>query len=164
MPPESQSSPEREPSVRKPLPFEPSKGRKKPEQQVPLAAAKTKDSNSGKVSQDRRSTRTTMEIPDVVSHRMAQRMALFCGVPSLLGLSTFFVSYLSVTQNWVDLPNVVVVLVSIGFFGLGVLGLSYGVISASWDEEVPGSKLGWSEFTTNFGRLTEAWRSPDKKS
>jgi hypothetical protein len=51
-----------------------------------------------------------------------------------------------------------------GFFGLGVLGLTYGVLSASWDEEHPGSTLGWAEFTTNFGRMRETWRSPDKKS
>jgi len=53
--------------------------------------------------------------------------------------------------------------VSMGFFGLGVLGLSYGVLSASWDEEIPGSKLGWREFTTNWGRMTSAWRSARQK-
>jgi hypothetical protein len=56
-----------------------------------------------------------------------------------------------------------VVLVSMGFFGLGVLGLSYGVLSASWDEEIPGTKLGWQEFTTNLGRMTSAWRSAGQK-
>jgi hypothetical protein len=46
-----------------------------------------------------------------------------------------------------------------GFFGLGVVGLSYGMLSASWDEDQPGSKLGWREFKTNLGRLTAGWRS-----
>jgi hypothetical protein len=100
-----------------------------------------------------------MAIPEVVSKRMVRRMALLCGVPTVLGIATFFVSYFLVTNLGLKLPNVAVVLVSIGFFGLGVLGLSYGVLSASWDEEIPGTLLGWNEFTTNLGRMTAAWRS-----
>jgi hypothetical protein len=105
-----------------------------------------------------------MAIPQVVSQRMARRMAFFCGIPSALGMATFVVSYFLVRNEILALPNVVVVLVSMGFFGLGVLGLSYGVISASWDEERLGSWVGWSEFTLNWGRLTAAWRSNGKKS
>ncbi|HAT13385.1 MAG TPA: DUF3464 domain-containing protein, partial [Microcoleaceae bacterium UBA11344] len=36
--------------------------------------------------------------------------------------------------------------------------------SASWDEEVSGSSLGWEEFNTNFGRMREAWRDAKSKS
>lgn len=114
-------------------------------------------------SKPAKASRESMAIPDVVSKRMVRRMALLCGVPSVLGIATFFVSYLLVTQVGLKLPNVVVVLVSMGFFGIGVLGLSYGVISASWDEDVPGTKLGWQEFTTNLGRMTSAWRSAGQK-
>jgi hypothetical protein len=104
-----------------------------------------------------------MAIPEVVSKRMVRRMALLCGIPTVLGIATFFVSYFLVTNVGLKLPNVAVVLVSMGFFGLGVLGLSYGVLSASWDEDVPGTKLGWQEFTTNLGRMTSAWRSAGQK-
>ncbi|NCJ05102.1 DUF3464 family protein [Synechococcales cyanobacterium C] len=97
-------------------------------------------------------------IPEAVSQRMVKRMMLFCGLPTFLGLATFPLSYLVVSQGWVELPNVAVLLVSMGGFGLGVLGLSYGALSASWDEEVSGSALGWSEFRTNFGRVLESWR------
>lgn len=148
---------------RQPLPFEPKKNRKKPE---PTAAAPVRAETS-KVSAakgNRPARPEGMAIPDVVSRRMAKRMALLCGAPSLLGISTFFVSYFLVSKDIVALPTAAVVLLSMGFFGLGVLGLSYGVISASWDEEHPGSLLGWSEFTLNLGRLTQAWRSTDKKS
>ena len=89
---------------------------------------------------------------------MIRRMALLCGIPTALGILSFVVSYLLVVNLEVELPNVAVVLVSMGFFGLGVLGLSYGVLSASWEEESPGTLLGWQEFTTNLGRLTSAWR------
>jgi len=46
-----------------------------------------------------------------------------------------------------------------GLFGLGVLGLSYGLISASWDEQRVGTWWGWEEFTTNLKRIFAAWRS-----
>ncbi|TAG91001.1 MAG: DUF3464 family protein [Oscillatoriales cyanobacterium] len=103
-------------------------------------------------------------IPEVVSKRMISRIAVFCGLPTILGISTFFVSYLIVSKGLFDLPNTAVLLVSMGCFGLGVLGLSYGVLSASWDEEIAGSILGWEEFNINFGRMREGWRSAKPKS
>jgi hypothetical protein len=157
-------------SSRSSLPFEPAR-RKKTEKKSavsPLAAKKSESaSNRSELSSSRarNSDRSTeMAIPKVVSQRMARRMALFCGIPSTLGILTFFTSYFLVTRDIVALPNTAVLLVSMGCFGLGVLGLSYGVISASWDEEVSGSSLGWSEFNINLGRLTEAWRSNGKNS
>lgn len=146
-------------SPRDRLPFEPAKNRKKPDKNSPTPAPAAE-----KADKKRPVSREETAIPEVVSKRMATRMALFCGIPSFLGMFTFVVSYWIVTNKLFELPNVAVVLVSMGFFGLGVLGLTYGVISASWDEEIPGSKLGWSEFTTNFGRMTEAWRSARKKT
>ncbi|GAB4131955.1 MAG: PAM68 family protein [Cyanobacteria bacterium J069] len=105
-----------------------------------------------------------MSIPDAVSKRMAKRMAIFCGVPSVLAIATFVVSYYVVSRHLFDLPTSAVLLVSLGFFGLGVLGLSYGLFSASWEEEVPGSLLGASEFRTNLGRTIAAWRSQRSQS
>jgi Photosynthesis affected mutant 68 len=96
-------------------------------------------------------------IPEQVSKRMVRRMALFCGIPTLLGLASFPTSYF-ILQQGIELPNVAVLLVSLGCLGLGVLGLSYGVLSASWDEERLGTSLGWSEFQLNFGRMVEGWK------
>lgn len=98
-------------------------------------------------------------IPEIVSKRMAKRMAVLCGVPTLLGLSTFPLSYFVAFQNGIELPNVAVLLTSLGCLGLGVLGLSYGVLSASWDEGLPGSRLGLKEFRLNCGRLVENWKA-----
>ena len=86
-------------------------------------------------------------------------MAIFCGVPTGLGLTTFVVSYFLVSKHIVDLPTSAVVLLSMLFLGIGVVGLSYGAISASWDEGRVGSWWGSEEFKTNFGHLREAWRS-----
>ncbi|MCU0565089.1 MAG: PAM68 family protein [Oculatellaceae cyanobacterium Prado106] len=103
-------------------------------------------------------TKTTSDIPEAVSRRMIRRMALFCGIPSALGMSTFIISYLVVSQDLFALPTYAVLLVSLGWFGLGVLGLSYGVLSSSWEEDTPGSKLGLEEFKLNWSRTTAAWR------
>lgn len=162
------------------LPFEPSKKRQKPAKNTnkpPETAKKSgKQPQTSKNSENKAPetakkseskaplTKEEMAVPKVVSTRMARRMALFCGLPTALGIATFIVSYVVISHGWFKPPNVAVVLVSMGFFGLGVLGLSYGVLSASWDEEVVGSKLGWQEFTTNWGRMVSAWRSTRQKN
>lgn len=155
-------------SQRNRLPFEPNKKRQKQalnSQKPPETAKKAEKAapESAKKAEKTPVNREETAIPKVVSDRMARRMALFCGVPTALGMVTFIVSYFIVSQGWLNLPNAAVMLVSMGFFGLGVLGLSYGVISASWDEEIVGSKLGWQQFTTNWGRMMSAWRSARQK-
>lgn len=141
------------------LPFEKAKKRQKPAQKTP-APVESADNNRKKTP----ASKEEMAIPAVVSQRMARRMAFFCGIPTALGMLTFVVSYFIVINAQFKLPNSAVVLVSMGFFGLGVLGLSYGLLSASWDEEIPGSLGGWQEFTTNWGRMTEAWRASRQKN
>lgn len=143
---------------RSPIPFEP-KNRKKQRRK-----AATKGSNVGKTGREqaevaRRASPSQRTIPEAVSRRMIRRMVFFCGLPTALGISSFILSYFIVTEQWFPLPNAAVVAVSMGFFGMGVLGLSYSVFSASWDENTPGSWLGWNEFVVNFRRMTQAWRS-----
>lgn len=160
------------------LPFEPAQNRKKSVKNAANnpaaetgkkpggnAAAQKRVSVSPKAEQPKKERRSAQQlgVPDVVSKRMARRMAFFCGVPTALGMLTFVVSYLAVIQAGIKLPNVAVVLVSMAFFGLGVIGLSYGILSASWDEERVGSRLGSEEFSLNFGRLTEAWKAARQK-
>jgi hypothetical protein len=70
---------------------------------------------------------------------------------------------LLVTLADIQLPPIAVLLVNMGLFGLGVLGITYGVLSASWDEETPGTLLGLGEFSTNWGRMAEGWRDTRKK-
>lgn len=88
---------------------------------------------------------------------MLSRMLFFSGTPTVLGVLTFFVSYYLLVNQVVELPSYFVLLVTLGCFGLGVVGLTYGVLSASWDEDCPGSWLGLEEFQINFGRMTSAW-------
>lgn len=98
-------------------------------------------------------------IPPEVNKRLVRRAAIFCGIPTSLGFITFIASYVIVVKKWAELPNSAVVLVSMGFLGIGVLGLSYGAISASWDENREGHWWGWQEFKQNFGYLRAAWKA-----
>jgi NADH:ubiquinone oxidoreductase subunit 2 (chain N) len=104
-------------------------------------------------------TREETKIPEKVSQRMLSRMVVLAGIPLLLGLGTFIGSYFIIAQDLLVLPNAAVVILSTGFFGLSVLGLSYGVLSASWDEEALGSILGWQEFKLNLGRMQDGWKA-----
>lgn len=152
------------------LPFEP--GRKKakstakpapepvktPAKEAKPAFIEKRPKTSSKKPVAKERSRESLAVPDVVSKRMARRMAFFCGVPTTLGIATFVVSYFLVTKGIYKLPNVAVVLVSMLFFGLGVVGLSYGLLSASWDEDREGGLVGANEFSTNLGRLVSAWK------
>lgn len=135
------------------LPFESKK--KKGATKSPKAAAAARSTAPQSEAKPAKST----AIPEIVSQRMVTRMAVCCGTPTLLGLMTFPLSYLVVHEGWFKLPNVAVVIASLGLFGLGAVGLSYGILSASWDEEEQGSWLGWREFRTNFGRVVESWQA-----
>lgn len=140
------------------LPFEPRKKRKKESPKVSqIAPSAPQDPPSRPRSTPNDSSLSA--IPDRVSKRMVRRMAIFSGVPTALGISSFFISYWIVKQEWFNLPTVAVLFVSLGLFGVGVIGLSYGLFSTSWDEERLGSWLGLEEFKRNLGRAIAAWRS-----
>jgi Photosynthesis affected mutant 68 len=154
------------------LPFEPGKNRqpsdskaaKTPKSQEKPSPISTPASQTSKASgssrkQTQKSSKDANAIPEVVNRRMMKRIGLFSGTPTLLGILSLVGSYFVVTREWFPLPSIATLLVSMGFFGLGVLGVSYGALSASWDEEDEGSKLGFKEFKTNLGRMFEAWKS-----
>lgn len=147
------------------LPFEPSskKGKKAEKVEKPEKApakpsvattAKTRKSSESRSSRDRASA----AIPEVVNRRMLRRVAFFSGVPTALGVLIFFVSYLLLTRHIIEFPKVLVLLSTLACFGLGVVGLTYGALSASWDEDRLGGLLGFDEFSLNFKRMTGAWR------
>ncbi|ARV59702.1 hypothetical protein BZZ01_14625 [Nostocales cyanobacterium HT-58-2] len=145
------------------LPFEPNKKRQKPAK-VKSKQPETKQDSGKKDEKKPPFTKEEMAIPEVVSQRMIRRVAGFCGIPTGLGISALIASYLLLTYTGIKLPPIAVLLVNMGCFGLGVLGITYGVLSASWDEQRVGSLLGWNEFTTNWGRMIAAWRETRQKN
>ena len=98
-------------------------------------------------------------IPPAVSNRMARRVALATGIPTALGMASFIVSYVVVSRGLLDIPPIATLLTSGGFFLLGLVGLSYGVLSASW-EEAPGSLLGIEQIGVNIVRLRSSLKRP----
>ncbi|MEB3322149.1 MAG: PAM68 family protein [Synechococcaceae cyanobacterium] len=97
-------------------------------------------------------------IPDNVARRMARRIALTTGLPTLLGMAVFVVSYLLVSRRILEIQPVVTLVASGGCFLVGLLGLSDGVLSASWEEE-PGSLLGLEQVWRNIGRVRDSIRA-----
>jgi Photosynthesis affected mutant 68 len=144
---------------RQSLPFEPARHKQR----------KSKDKKSPPIVKPDSSSAAPLEqgsgyIPEVVSQRMIKRVVIFCGIPAVMGMLVFIASYVVVSQHLFKIPNAVVLLTSMGCLGLSVLGLSYGILSASWEEDTStkGSFWGWSEFKINFGRMAQVYRNSKK--
>ncbi|MCP9929514.1 PAM68 family protein [Cyanobium sp. AMD-g] len=97
-------------------------------------------------------------IPEAVANRMVRRIAIATGTPTVLGMGVFVVSYLLVSRGVADIPPGLTLVGSGAFFLLGLLGLSYGVLSASW-EDAPGSLLGLEQIGLNIGRVRSSVRA-----
>ncbi|GLT91303.1 hypothetical protein SLE2022_091970 [Rubroshorea leprosula] len=102
-------------------------------------------------------------IPEVVTNRMISRMGFTVGVPLFIGLLFFpFFYYLKVVLK-IDVPTWVPIIVSFIFFGTALLGVSYGIVSSSWDPMREGSLLGWNEAQKNWPVFWESLRGGPRK-
>jgi len=133
---------------RKPLPFKPDR---------PAAARAGVGAKSQPKAKPAK-TSGSQVIPSVVANRMARRISIATGVPSFLGMAVFVASYLLVSRDILPIPTVVTLAASGGCFLFGLLGLSYGVLSASW-EEAPGSRLGTEQIGLNLGRVSASLKA-----
>ena len=96
-------------------------------------------------------------IPKYVADRMAKRIFFTAGIPTLLGMSVFVISYIIVTKKIAEIPPSSTIAISALFFLLGLGGLSYGILSASWDIN-PGSFLGLENIPLNIQRAKAAFK------
>ena len=92
-------------------------------------------------------------MPEVVSNRIVQRVLVFAGVPIGLGVVSFVGFFIATTQLGVDILPQVVAYSTQALLLLSFAGISYGVLSASWDEEKEGSKLGWENVGPNIAAM-----------
>ena len=112
------------------------------------------------LEKDIKSTSTKVQsngIPKYVADRMAKRIFFTAGIPTLLGMSVFIISYIIVTRKIAEIPPSSTIAISAFFFLLGLGGLSYGILSASWDRD-PGSFLGLENIPLNIKRAKAAFK------
>ena len=102
-------------------------------------------------------TKQSTGIPKYVADRMAKRIFFTAGIPTVMGMSVFVVSYIIVTKNIAEIPPSSTIAISALFFLLGLGGLSYGILSASWDRE-PGSFFGIENIPLNIERAKAAFK------
>lgn len=103
-------------------------------------------------------------IPEVVTNRMMSRMAFSVGLPLGIGLLFFpFFYYLKVGLK-IDVPTWVPFIVSFFFFGCALLGVSYGIVSSSWDPLREGSFWGWNEAQKNWPVFWQSFRGGSRKN
>jgi len=96
-------------------------------------------------------------IPKYVADRMARRIFFTTGIPTIMGMSVFVVSYIIVTRNIAEIPPSSTIAISALFFLIGLAGLSFGILSASWDKE-PGSFFGIENIPINIKRAKAAFK------
>ena len=94
-------------------------------------------------------------IPKEIANRMARRIAITTGIPTFSGMSVFVISYLLVSRGIADIPPAITLLASASCFLMGLLGLSYGILSASWENSA-GSLLGFENVRPNISKVREA--------
>ncbi|KAK9836133.1 hypothetical protein WJX81_004171 [Elliptochloris bilobata] len=98
------------------------------------------------------------EVSEAVNARILSRILTFSGVPVALALCLFpLFYYLKVVQK-VDLPMGLVYTVQSLVFGAGLVGITWGILSASWDPQRKGSAFGLDEVKQNFPVLWDELR------
>ena len=100
-------------------------------------------------------------IPKYVANRMARRIAFTTGIPTVSGMGVFIGSYFLISKGIAEISPTVTLVSSAMCFLVGLLGLSYGILSASWDFN-PGSFLGIENIKPNINRMKDAFKSSKK--
>lgn len=94
-------------------------------------------------------------IPERVAQRMGKRMVPFVGIPLFGSFASFIGFWYLATFKDMEFQPAVVATTSFVFLAIGLLGITYSVLSASWDDDREGSGMGVDEFQKNVGNLKE---------
>ena len=105
-----------------------------------------------------KNTSKTSGIPKYVANRMARRIAITTGIPTLSGMGVFIGSYFLISKGIAEISPTVTLVTSAMCFLIGLLGLSYGILSACWDPS-PGSFLGIENIKPNINRMKDAFKT-----
>lgn len=99
-------------------------------------------------------------VPEVVGDRMMKRMLGFLAVPVALGILAFLGFVLASRQFDTTIRPTTVAITTQAIFALGIVGITYGPLSASWDEDREGTLLGIDEAKKNVETLFSRGRKP----
>lgn len=94
-------------------------------------------------------------IPEKVAMRMGSRMLPFVGIPLFGGMGLFVGFWYFATYKNVEFQPALVAASTIALLVVGLLGITYSVMSASWDPDREGSGLGADEFSTNINNIRD---------
>ena len=122
------------------------------------ASSTSKEAGDKKTQKKKLKEQQQGGIPTAIANRMARRVAFTSGLPTISGMGIFIASYILVSRGITDIPPVITLLSSAAFFFLGLLGLSYGLFSASW-ETSPGSFLGFENIRPNIAKIKESFKA-----
>lgn len=92
-------------------------------------------------------------IPEKVANRMGKRMLPFVGIPLFGGMGAFVAFWYFATYRDLEFEPGAVAASTIAILVVGLVGITYSVMSASWDDDRDGSALGLDEFATNFNNI-----------
>ena len=106
----------------------------------------------------KRTGKSNSTIPDYVANRMARRIAFATGLPTLSGMGVFIGSYILISRDIAEISPSLTLTASALCFFIGLIGLSYGILSASW-EPSSGSLIGLENIKPNFERMRAALKS-----
>eukprot|EP00522_Entomoneis_paludosa_P017462 CAMPEP_0172452504 /NCGR_PEP_ID=MMETSP1065-20121228/10145_1 /TAXON_ID=265537 /ORGANISM="Amphiprora paludosa, Strain CCMP125" /LENGTH=281 /DNA_ID=CAMNT_0013204569 /DNA_START=90 /DNA_END=935 /DNA_ORIENTATION=- len=106
---------------------------------------------------DQQVSETPAAIPEKVAQRMGNRMLAFVGVPLFLGLGSFVAFWYLATYRDLEFQPALVAGTTIGILAISLLGITYSVMSTSWDEDRTEEEgiLGLGEFQKNVGNIQE---------
>lgn len=85
---------------------------------------------------------------------MIRRIMIFGGIPLSLLFAFFAVYFLLKYKYDITVLPVVVAFSTLGTVGLATAGITYGILSSSWDD-AEGSRLGLKETKVNFMRAKD---------
>eukprot|EP00752_Nemacystus_decipiens_P001898 g1828.t1 len=97
-------------------------------------------------------------IPQVVADRMLSRMVPFFLLPALGGVGVFVAVYVLSHKYDYTIPAYIVAYATQAPFFVALSGITYAILSASWDEDREGSFFGFDEAKRNFGNIMEGLR------
>jgi len=113
------------------------------------------------VKKTSKNTQKETGIPKHIANRMARRIVFTTGIPTLSGMGVFIGSYFLISKGIAEISPTVTLVSSAMCFLVGLLGLSYGILSASWDF-TPGTFLGFENIKPNINRMKDAFKSNKK--